>query len=263
FSRAYIRRHPHNTKIIIPTTRKLIKGNEVNQEKPPLRVCPRCNSTNTKFCYYNNHSVSQPRYKCKECRRKWTHGGALRNIPIGGSGRKKKSTTIDQPFVSQAVSAEIQQVISRRHQPFLHAQATNQFVRSFGGFSSGFDVENVGSFPGNHGDVVLPFQSFTPMDRSYFHDGLFQQDYYNVESNDLIGNHLNNQSIGSYNVVNSDHNNYINQEDQNNTTATSKTTVCMSPLTIWRSMLMNMNHNASTSGSRVSLETDHIKNNCV
>ncbi|KAG2291522.1 dof zinc finger protein DOF4.3-like [Brassica napus] len=233
------------------------EGNEVNQEKPPLRVCPRCNSTNTKFCYYNNHSVSQPRYKCKECRRKWTHGGALRNIPIGGSGRKKKSTTIDQPFVSQAVSAEIQQVISRRHQPFLHAQATNQFVRSFGGFSSGFDVENVGSFPGNHGDVVLPFQSFTPMDRSYFHDGLFQQDYYNVESNDLIGNHLNNQSIGSYNVVNSDHNNYINQEDQNKWNQSLNNT-------------MNMNHNASTSGSRESWDIDHmnkyngnIKNNCV
>lgn len=24
--------------------------------------CPRCDSTNTKFCYYNNYSLSQPRY---------------------------------------------------------------------------------------------------------------------------------------------------------------------------------------------------------
>ncbi|KAL0394516.1 UNVERIFIED_CONTAM: Dof zinc finger protein 1 [Sesamum latifolium] len=31
--------------------------------------CPRCNSTNTKFCYYNNYSLSQPRYFCKTCRR--------------------------------------------------------------------------------------------------------------------------------------------------------------------------------------------------
>ncbi|PWA64471.1 DOF transcription factor 11 [Artemisia annua] len=34
--------------------------------------CPRCDSTNTKFCYYNNYSLSQPRYFCKTCRRYWT-----------------------------------------------------------------------------------------------------------------------------------------------------------------------------------------------
>uniref|UniRef100_M8CIP2 Dof zinc finger protein n=1 Tax=Aegilops tauschii TaxID=37682 RepID=M8CIP2_AEGTA len=41
--------------------------------------CPRCNSTNTKFCYYNNYSLQQPRYFCKTCRRYWTEGGSLRN----------------------------------------------------------------------------------------------------------------------------------------------------------------------------------------
>ncbi|TXG50737.1 hypothetical protein EZV62_023261 [Acer yangbiense] len=46
--------------------------------------CPRCNSTNTKFCYYNNYSLTQPRYFCKTCRRYWTEGGSLRNIPVGG-----------------------------------------------------------------------------------------------------------------------------------------------------------------------------------
>ncbi|XP_034569972.1 dof zinc finger protein PBF [Setaria viridis] len=44
--------------------------------------CPRCNSTNTKFCYYNNNSMTQPRYFCKACRRNWTQGGTLRNIPM-------------------------------------------------------------------------------------------------------------------------------------------------------------------------------------
>jgi transposase-like protein len=29
--------------------------------------CPRCDSTNTKFCYYNNYSTTQPRYFCKAC----------------------------------------------------------------------------------------------------------------------------------------------------------------------------------------------------
>lgn len=52
--------------------------------------CPRCDSPNTKFCYYNNYSLSQPRYFCKTCRRYWTKGGALRNIPIGGGCRKNK-----------------------------------------------------------------------------------------------------------------------------------------------------------------------------
>ncbi|CAL9089985.1 unnamed protein product, partial [Musa textilis] len=57
------------------------------QPKQNLR-CPRCESTNTKFCYYNNYNLSQPRHFCKNCRRYWTKGGALRNIPIGGSTRK-------------------------------------------------------------------------------------------------------------------------------------------------------------------------------
>ncbi|CAO2142992.1 unnamed protein product [Urochloa humidicola] len=57
------------------------------QEKGLL--CPRCPSTNTKFCYYNNYSVTQPRYFCKACRRYWTLGGTLRSVPVGGGCRKK------------------------------------------------------------------------------------------------------------------------------------------------------------------------------
>ncbi|CAL1380518.1 unnamed protein product [Linum trigynum] len=55
------------------------------QEQLP---CPRCDSTNTKFCYYNNYNFSQPRYFCKSCRRYWTQGGTLRDIPVGGGTRK-------------------------------------------------------------------------------------------------------------------------------------------------------------------------------
>ncbi|XP_075505216.1 uncharacterized protein LOC142542469 [Primulina tabacum] len=50
--------------------------------------CPRCDSANTKFCYYNNYNLSQPRHFCKSCKRYWTKGGALRNIPVGGGSRK-------------------------------------------------------------------------------------------------------------------------------------------------------------------------------
>nr|WDD38919.1 dof zinc finger protein [Fagopyrum tataricum] len=52
--------------------------------------CPRCASTNTKFCYYNNYSLAQPRYFCKGCRRYWTKGGSLRNVPVGGGCRKTR-----------------------------------------------------------------------------------------------------------------------------------------------------------------------------
>ncbi|KAI3685000.1 hypothetical protein L6452_34231 [Arctium lappa] len=59
--------------------------------------CPRCDSSNTKFCYYNNYNLSQPRHFCKSCRRYWTNGGVLRNVPVGGGIRKvkrSKTTTI-------------------------------------------------------------------------------------------------------------------------------------------------------------------------
>ncbi|KAK8606952.1 hypothetical protein V6N13_052704 [Hibiscus sabdariffa] len=60
------------------------------QDQQASLNCPRCDSPNTKFCYYNNYSLSQPRHFCKTCRRYWTKGGALRNVPIGGGCRKNK-----------------------------------------------------------------------------------------------------------------------------------------------------------------------------
>ncbi|CAI9266587.1 unnamed protein product [Lactuca saligna] len=64
-----------------------------NRWKPSVEIapnCPRCASPNTKFCYYNNYSLSQPRYFCKGCRRYWTKGGSLRNVPVGGGCRKNR-----------------------------------------------------------------------------------------------------------------------------------------------------------------------------
>ncbi|KAK8481701.1 hypothetical protein V6N13_023375 [Hibiscus sabdariffa] len=60
-----------------------------NQQQPEPLKCPRCDSSNTKFCYYNNYNKSQPRHFCKACKRHWTKGGTLRNVPVGG-GRKNK-----------------------------------------------------------------------------------------------------------------------------------------------------------------------------
>ncbi|KAL3536026.1 hypothetical protein ACH5RR_004487 [Cinchona calisaya] len=62
--------------------------------------CPRCGSSNTKFCYYNNYSLNQPRYFCKGCRRYWTKGGSLRNVPVGGGCRKSRrgNNNNNKPF---------------------------------------------------------------------------------------------------------------------------------------------------------------------
>ncbi|KAL7248729.1 hypothetical protein ACSBR2_003471 [Camellia fascicularis] len=65
--------------------------------------CPRCESTNTKFCYFNNYSLTQPRHFCKTCRRYWTRGGALRSVPVGCGCRRNKrskgSNSSKSPFI--------------------------------------------------------------------------------------------------------------------------------------------------------------------
>ncbi|KAM3362293.1 dof zinc finger protein DOF1.4 [Capsicum galapagoense] len=70
---------------------------------PPHLKCPRCDSSNTKFCYYNNYSLSQPRHFCKACKRYWTRGGTLRNVPVGGGCRKNKR--IKRPSTNSSSSS--------------------------------------------------------------------------------------------------------------------------------------------------------------
>ncbi|KAF7851203.1 hypothetical protein BT93_L4347 [Corymbia citriodora subsp. variegata] len=72
-----------------PLMEKNTPPQQQQQQQQPLR-CPRCDSSNTKFCYYNNYSLSQPRHFCKSCKRYWTRGGTLRNVPVGGGCRKNK-----------------------------------------------------------------------------------------------------------------------------------------------------------------------------
>ncbi|GFP87480.1 cyclic dof factor 2 [Phtheirospermum japonicum] len=61
--------------------------------KKPDKIlpCPRCNSMDTKFCYFNNYNVNQPRHFCKGCQRYWTDGGTMRNVPVGAGRRKNKN----------------------------------------------------------------------------------------------------------------------------------------------------------------------------
>ncbi|GMI78176.1 OBF binding protein 4 [Hibiscus trionum] len=84
-----------------------------HQQNNQTVKCPRCDSLNTKFCYYNNYNLSQPRHFCKSCRRYWTKGGVLRNVPVGGGCRKAKRSktkpSSESPTVAAAASAPSQQ----------------------------------------------------------------------------------------------------------------------------------------------------------
>ncbi|KAK9283597.1 hypothetical protein L1049_011846 [Liquidambar formosana] len=70
-------------------------GGQEKALKRPDKIlpCPRCNSLNTKFCYFNNYNVNQPRHFCQNCHRYWTAGGTMRNVPVGAGRRKNKHSS--------------------------------------------------------------------------------------------------------------------------------------------------------------------------
>ncbi|XP_051128599.1 dof zinc finger protein DOF1.4-like [Andrographis paniculata] len=82
-------------------------GGAAAERTPPSQTaikCPRCGSTNTKFCYFNNYNRSQPRHFCKSCKRHWTNGGTLRNVPVGGSRKNKRPKLFNSPTTSAAAA---------------------------------------------------------------------------------------------------------------------------------------------------------------
>ncbi|GER57680.1 Dof domain [Striga asiatica] len=140
--------------------------------------CPRCESTNTKFCYYNNYSLSQPRYFCKSCRRYWTKGGTLRNVPVGGGCRKntkrsslsssKKTTTLfdHNPLLPMSYDPDAdiitrltkQTAVDHNHNPNLNGLSPHLFQPCDGGLHNvyyggmememGFSLDQFGGFGG-------------------------------------------------------------------------------------------------------------------
>ncbi len=88
----------------------------VPQGKSPLKKpdklapCPRCESVDTKFCYYNNYNVNQPRHFCKNCQRYWTAGGTLRNVPVGAGRRKNKHVGLQARHVAVADGSVVSMV---------------------------------------------------------------------------------------------------------------------------------------------------------
>lgn len=119
------------------------------------------------------------------------------------------------------------------HQPFSHAQETNEFLGTFGGSASSVAVgNNFSSLTETHGVMVPPVRSIPPMARF---DGSFHQGYYGAGFSDLVGNSLMNQSfVGPF----SSYNSYlVSHEVPNKRNQSFNNSV-------------NMTYNASTSRSR-------------
>lgn len=105
--------------------------NKTPKKPDKIIPCPRCNSMDTKFCYFNNYNVSQPRHFCKNCQRYWTAGGTMRNVPVGAGRRKNKNSTsqfhhISVPEALQNIHSNISNGI---HHPNLNPNGT---VLTFG-----------------------------------------------------------------------------------------------------------------------------------
>ncbi|KAK6931244.1 Zinc finger, Dof-type [Dillenia turbinata] len=104
---------------------EMSNSQEKTLKKPDkILPCPRCNSMDTKFCYYNNYNVNQPRHFCKNCQRYWTAGGTMRNVPVGAGRRKNKNSA-----ASQYRHIMISEAKNGIHSPMI---GTNGTVLTFG-----------------------------------------------------------------------------------------------------------------------------------
>ncbi|XP_020700475.1 dof zinc finger protein 3-like [Dendrobium catenatum] len=66
-----------------------------------------------------NYSRSQPRHFCRACRRHWTEGGTLRNIPVGGGckNKRRKITPTATSFAAAAGGNPIAPVVGELKDP--------------------------------------------------------------------------------------------------------------------------------------------------
>lgn len=154
------------------------------QQQPPLK-CPRCDSSNTKFCYYNNYSLSQPRHFCKACKRYWTRGGTLRKVPVGGGCRKNKrvkktmTTPATEPSNSPSLSAPVTTAGTNTNPSLARIDRVSPLVYS------------VHSNNASSSDLNLSFQRFNSVvDSAPVYDYNLQQNLLGFSSAGLMGNHI-------------------------------------------------------------------------
>ncbi|KAK9072818.1 hypothetical protein SSX86_009253 [Deinandra increscens subsp. villosa] len=142
------------------------KPQEDKKPRPPEEAlkCPRCDSSNTKFCYYNNYSLTQPRYFCKSCRRYWTKGGTLRNVPVGGGCRRNRrpssnsSSTSSSAAATSSISSSCLSALSKMRGPQDHHIIQQHGLITHGG-SSNLDhmLSGLPQLPYDSTDLSLAF----------------------------------------------------------------------------------------------------------
>ncbi|KAG5155122.1 hypothetical protein JHK82_013091 [Glycine max] len=108
-------------------------GTEEIKRPDKIIPCPRCKSMETKFCYFNNYNVNQPRHFCKGCQRYWTAGGALRNVPVGAGRRKVKPQfgqeerlPLDEWHVAAVAHGDFRQLFPSKRRRMSSAQHESQ-----------------------------------------------------------------------------------------------------------------------------------------
>ncbi|XP_022879560.1 cyclic dof factor 2-like [Olea europaea var. sylvestris] len=102
-------------------------SHEKTLKKPDkILPCPRCNSMDTKFCYFNNYNVNQPRHFCRKCQRYWTAGGTMRNMPVGAGRRKNKNVAAHYRHLmaSEALQNAQANLSNGIHEPTQNASGT-------------------------------------------------------------------------------------------------------------------------------------------
>lgn len=117
----------------------------------PAEKCPRCDSVDTRFAYFNNMKESQPRYFCKGCKRLWTKGGKLRDVPVRPARDSFLAAgLIMRPVTSQSFlvgSAGRSQFNGRPHPqaPPYNIQSQPNFVSNvLNPFTAGWQAPNQG-----------------------------------------------------------------------------------------------------------------------
>ncbi|XP_047331482.1 dof zinc finger protein DOF3.5-like [Impatiens glandulifera] len=138
----------------------------------PSPNCPRCGSCNTKFCYYNNYSLTQPRYFCKGCRRYWTRGGSLRNVPIGGTCRRTRRVLKPRLLTTLHINENLPTTMYPKNNP-----NNIELSRIYASFLNQNTTTHISKFPIHNSVHPLPTSGFPRVDTEStytFQDGNFE-----------------------------------------------------------------------------------------
>ncbi|XP_009349937.2 dof zinc finger protein DOF3.5-like [Pyrus x bretschneideri] len=120
--------------------------------------CPRYGCSNTKFCYYNNYSLTQPRYFCKGYRRYWTKGGSLRNVPVQGGCRenRRRSKSLRLSTITTTTTQGHAQHNANKSSANTYEGAHNSYGTNVLGDSTSSSMTQDGS----HIDLALIYANF-------------------------------------------------------------------------------------------------------